>query len=152
MTTPILSLMALPLLVEARSPHSSGARCRRIVRRIPWPAATPRRPTQSRRAHAAVAPWRPMPSSERTTATPSCGWVATALRPLAGHGREKREEREPREKPGEKGILDVFAGRTHMSGLSNSENQTECRRNGVEGKKFPTNGTCDRSNFVMICR
>ena len=35
----------------------------------------------------------------------------------------------------ERGILDIFAGRTHMSGLADGEKPTECERNGVKDKK-----------------
>ena len=35
----------------------------------------------------------------------------------------------------ERGILDIFAGRTHMSGLAGVEKPTEGERNGVKDKK-----------------
>ena len=49
------------------------------------------------------------------------------------------------------GIFDIFTGRIHVSGQSNGKKATKGGRNGVEGKKVPTNGTYDRSNFIVTC-
>ena len=63
---------------------------------------------------------------------------------------ERVEEEEDKVREIE-GIFDIFTGRIHVSGQSNGKKATKGGRNGVEGKKVPTNGTYDRSNFIVTC-
>ena len=53
---------------------------------------------------------------------------------------------------GDKGVLDIFADRAHMSGLANGEKRMEGRQNGVMDKGFQSSGICENSKFLMACK